>query len=268
MIVCTSVNADFLPGFWALAGSLKRYEPDAVLVAACYDVDAHDRNEMECAGIRMVRGEGDARLHGKALATYQGMLAAMEQGDSELLHVDSDAWLLSGVKDAFEQIPGDGMLAFRDAKPGSVSSQTVEELFGRTYKPIPFNAGVVFYRLGAQARDLIGEFHWSVEDKGRQNRCGNQQILRILARKYESRGLRVILSDDSTHWNPVWKRAENLKRKGRTNTWINQDTGKRQRIFHAAGGANRKKGRNKPWQEPDKWSASALETFRFVREMP
>jgi hypothetical protein len=205
----------------------------------------------------------DARLHGKAVATKAGLIACKKYNDDCLLHIDSDAWLLSNVKNETDKMPANTLLAFNDRKAGAINKQTIIDLFGKEYEQIPLNAGIVFYKLGKNIESLIDEFEESVFDEWRQTKCGNQPILRILAEKHRQLGANIILHPDAQHWNPIWGQAEKLTEK-KQNVWINEATGNRQRIFHATGGKRRRKGKEKPWQNPKNWTSSILECYQKI----
>jgi len=251
-----------MPGCLALVHSVKKFHPDAKCIVVGYGITSNEITELETIGAQVIIDNEiyDPRLHGKARATLFGMLNAGK--DKELLHIDSDAWLLAPVDNIFRHLCDDGMLAFHDHRAGGISAETIEELFGEKLKPIIFNAGIVFYKLGDLAKNLIHEFAWSMDNKRRQEECGNQPTLRILAAKYQKMGMQVILSHDAIHWNPIWSQAEQLVLEGEK--WINEKTGKQQNIFHATGGKNRKKGLNKPWQIPSEWASSTLASFQWV----
>jgi hypothetical protein len=160
-----------------------------------------------------------------------------------IVHIDSDAFLLSRVDALFERHgKADTLIGFDD---GSEDLPHLERLYNVS-RPADFdpnlyaiNGGVVFYVNGPGVRQLLTDFSFYVDSCYHYTYSGNfadQGVLRALVAKHHLLGTIRFVKEDATNWNPTWFRADQLSFDPARRRWINNANGREQHIWHGAGG--------------------------------
>jgi hypothetical protein len=160
-----------------------------------------------------------------------------------IVHIDSDAFLLSRVNDLFSRHGRpDTVIAFDD---GGEDLVNLERLY-RVPRPegfdpnlYAFNAGVVFYANGPGVRQLLTEFSFYIDSCYHYTFSGSfadQGVLRALVAKHHLLGTIHFVKEEATNWNPTWFRADHLSFDEARQRWTNDANGREQYIWHGAGG--------------------------------
>ena len=266
----TSCDKNFFPGTLALVKSIRRFynkdnaniyvlhtdlENESLKLLELYDVTAEKM--LDCI---------DPRKQGKAVATYWALI---KQEEKKVLHIDSDAWLLSRIDNVFEKLNENSIIAWNDKMGHGIRHPKKYFKFSPPVdydkEKYNFNAGIVGYGNGQNIKKLVNDFLNACYDDEINFNCGNQGIIRSLVCKYDLENkINFIKGKDATHYNPIWREAEELEYDENKNRWINMRTGKKQFIFHATGGKDRKIGKNKPWQSPEIWSESVIKCWDWI----
>jgi hypothetical protein len=162
----------------------------------------------------------------------------VHEGYSRVVHIDSDAFLLSRIDDAWRRASGkDWVLGWND---GDDSIEKFERMFHakRTAfdtKRYTFNGGVVFYRNGPGIHRLMLDFMFYIESDCHYHQFGNDQgLLRALVMYHVQEGNIQLDIAEGSCWNPTWFRADELELRGEE--WFNLNAGGKQFIWHGAGG--------------------------------
>lgn len=181
-------------------------------------------------------------LHPLNVKAYCTGWCLLHENCENVVHLDSDAFLLGPVTQRFAEMSTDSVLAFDD---GHQDMPHLEKLFGCTQSKAQerehsFNAGVVFYKNGSGVREMIQDFMFYIDSCYHYTLTGNDQgMLRYLVSKFHLTGKIHYRLADRTNWNPTWSVANKLRRQGEI--WINERNSHQQFIWHGAGGC-------KPWQ--------------------
>jgi hypothetical protein len=206
--------------------------------------------------------------HLKVLVQY----LALEILETKILfYMDSDAWILARLDGALYKLLELGPNSVLTWKDKNGTGMTEENVRGRlefpeksTYKRelFGFNAGVMFYYNGWIVRSYARHY---LKHLYLQHSIPEQSICRgSIACAVGAYGLDYACEsvEEARNWNPIWSDADQMEL--RNGQWFNLKNGKRQIIVHATGGKNRRTGREKPWQTPDHWSDSVLDSWRWV----
>jgi len=160
-----------------------------------------------------------------------------------IVHIDSDAFLLSKIDEIFLRYPAaDTVIGFDD---GTETLDHLEALYGIS-KPadfdpnlFAFNAGIVFYVNGPGLRRLMTEFSFYIDSCYHYTYSGSfadQGVLRALVAKHHLLDSIAFVKEDAANWNPTWFRADDLSFDTERKIWINAANGHEQHIWHGAGG--------------------------------
>lgn len=161
-----------------------------------------------------------------------------------IVHIDSDAFLLSRIDELFVRHPETNtVITFDD---GGEDLPHLELLYG-VIKPeefdsnlYGFNAGIVIYRNGPGVKELMKDFCFYIDSCYHYTYSGNfadQGVLRALVAKHHILGNIGYIKIEGTNWNPTWRRADQLSFDSDRQRWINGSNGLEQFIWHGAGGA-------------------------------
>jgi Methyltransferase domain len=198
-------------------------------------------------------------LHPLNVKAHCTAYCACVLGARNIVHIDSDAFLLARVDRLFERYPrADTVVAFDD---GGESLDHLETLYG-VAKPDGFdgnayavNAGVVFYVNGPGVQEFLTDFSFYIDSCYHYTHSGSfadQGVLRALIAKHHLLGRIAFIKEDAVNWNPTWFRADDLEFDG--SRWVNRANGREQVIWHGAGGEKLWTGRypspsvNRAWE--------------------
>jgi lipopolysaccharide biosynthesis glycosyltransferase len=158
----------------------------------------------------------------------------------KVVHIDSDAFLLSKIDEIFDAYAQENtVIGFDD---GNDNLENLEYLYGvkkpDTWTPqtYAFNAGIVFYRNGEFIKELMKDFCFYIDSCYHYDKSGSfadQGLLRALVAVYNIQGCIQFHRLPAENWNPTWRRADTLE--FQNNIWINKKNGQKQRIWHGAG---------------------------------
>ena len=271
----TCFNAEYQPGGLALCRSIRKQYPDpseAPIVAMIEERYCGDPlvpalkhlgvtvKQINVGPVVQDKPYREPWLKAKAWVTRY---AFEKYGADITVHIDADAFLLAPLDDVSPLLGDADLLGMLD--PG-IALYEYDVLYGDG-KPLKrlsagdvrFNCGVLFWRNTAHAQDALIHFCNAVNDGYRWAIGRHDQFLLhdLAGWLIESDRLVVKIPPHAIgqHWNPVDKVANNLKRQG--NIWINENTGKRQYIWHGVGSGL-------PWK--DRVSDSVQAAFKWVSE--
>lgn len=180
-------------------------------------------------------------------------------GYSKVVHIDSDAFILSKVDQMWARAKGpDYILGWDDGDDGIDRFETLfkAERVGFTTKKYTLNAGIVGYTNGPGIHRLMLDFIFYIESCYHYTGFGNDQgLLRALAMFHCQKGSIMVDIAPAACWNPTWFRADELEE--RNGEWFNIKANSKQFIWHGAGGEKLWTGKYK--------SASVNRAWDWVR---
>jgi len=258
----TCFDESFDPGGIALIKSIRKFynKKDANIVAFVNErpFGAELIKMGSRMGVEFHQMNGVDMLKAKA---YCSRFVLCEDKRDIVCHIDTDAFILSKLTPILVHLnESDTIVAFEDScGEGMPFYEIVNRCRPRTEKGqrdnFLFNAGIMFYHNGEAIREMMKEFSHLVQDEYVWAVTRNDQnILRSLIARYVEDGKITFLKLPSRHWNPKGKEANSLRREG--DRWFNEHDGKRQYIWHGAGG-------RKPWR--DDVPESVKEAFKWVQ---
>jgi len=193
-----------------------------------------DNNTPNESGFGKIR-----HLHPLNLKAYCTGFAILENNYDVIIHIDSDAFLLSKIDSIYRFLQIENtIVGFDDLYTGwqdNFNKLYGINIIGINKMKYSLNAGVVFYRNGKMIKELIKDFMWYIESCVHFKHSGlkDQGVLQSLIAKYHINNMINLFVLDATNWNPTWNRADNLFYKN--GDWINLNNNKKQIIWHGAG---------------------------------
>lgn len=184
-------------------------------------------------------GFGIHHLHPMNVKAYCTGFCVCVKNYKQIVHIDSDAFLLANIDDMFARHPEqDTVICWEDN--GDFTEHL--EIFGiakpPNYEPRDYgmNAGIVFYVNGPNLKEMMREFmffidscyHYTVVSPN-----GDQGVLRNMIAKYDILKRINLHRYERTNWNPTWQAADELTLvEGK---WINGKNKEQQFMWHGAG---------------------------------